>query len=95
MAKARALGLPVIAYEAGQHLVGIQGAENNEALMEKLHAANRHPGMKELYLEYMKGWQEAGGGADGDLQQRGGVQQVGELGDSGDGISGAGDSAQV
>ncbi len=61
VAKARALGLSVIAYEAGQHLVGIQGAENNEALMEKLHAANRHPGMKELYIAYMKGWQQAGG----------------------------------
>lgn len=62
VAKAKPLGLRVIAYEAGQHLVGHGGAENNEALMRVFHAANRDPRMGELYSEYLRGWNEAGGG---------------------------------
>lgn len=61
LAKAKARELVLIAYEAGQHLVGIQGAENDDALTAKLHAVNRSPGMKNLYLEYMNGWKQAGG----------------------------------
>lgn len=55
-------GLSLIAYEAGQHLVGIGGAENDEALTRVLHAANRHPRMGELYRVYYDAWAEAGGG---------------------------------
>ncbi len=55
-------GLEFIAYEAGQHLVGIRGGENNEALMRLFHAANRHPRMGELYTRYLDAWREAGGG---------------------------------
>lgn len=58
---ARQRGLRLIAYEGGQHLVGHGGAENNKALEELFHAANRHPRMKQLYLEYLSGWKEAGG----------------------------------
>ncbi|MHC5053627.1 MAG: hypothetical protein ACYTKD_02795 [Planctomycetota bacterium] len=54
-------GLEVIAYEGGQHLVGHGGAENNKELKELFHAANRHPRMRDLYLEYLAGWREAGG----------------------------------
>jgi hypothetical protein len=54
-------GLDLIAYEAGQHLVGYQGAENNEKLTALLHSANRHPHMKQLYLDYLNGWKMAGG----------------------------------
>ena len=50
-----------MAYESGQHLVGYAGAENNEKLMKLFHDANRHPKMKELYLEDLKNWQEVGG----------------------------------
>jgi hypothetical protein len=58
---ARQRGLRLVAYEAGQHLVGHGGAENNEKLMNLFHAANRHPRMKQLYLDYLAGWKANGG----------------------------------
>jgi hypothetical protein len=54
-------GLDVIAYEAGQHLVGHGGAENNDALTALFHAANRHDRMEDLYAAYLDTWQAAGG----------------------------------
>lgn len=54
-------GLDLIAYEGGQHLVGYHGAENNQALERLFHAANRHPGMRQLYLDYLAGWKRHGG----------------------------------
>jgi len=59
---ARKYGLPLAAYEAGQHLVGHSGAENREKLTELFHAANRHPDMKRIYADYLAGWRDAGGG---------------------------------
>jgi len=56
-----AKGLSLIAYEAGQHLVGYLGAENNQALTNALIAANRHPRMHEVYMEYLNRWKHAGG----------------------------------
>jgi hypothetical protein len=53
--------LKLMAYEAGQHLAGHGGAENNEKLTKLFHEANRHPRMKDLYLQDMKNWAEAGG----------------------------------
>jgi len=53
--------LALIAYEGGQHLVGTCGAENVDALSERLLAANRHPRMKALYLDYLAGWRRSGG----------------------------------
>lgn len=61
-ALAKKHGLQLFAYEGGQHLAGYGGAENNKALTSLFHAANRHPGMKDLYLRNLKDWQEAGGG---------------------------------
>ena len=58
---ARKYNLRLTAYEAGQHLVGHGGAENNQALTDLLIAANRDPRMRDLYREYFKLWQEAGG----------------------------------
>jgi hypothetical protein len=58
---ARKHGLKLIAYEWGQHLVGHGGAENHDKLRDLFIAANRHPGMKALYLEHMNNWQQAGG----------------------------------
>jgi hypothetical protein len=55
-------GLRLICYEAGQHLVGVGEAVNNDALTERLQAANRHPRMGEFYRDYLDGWQAAGGG---------------------------------
>jgi len=60
-AEAKKRGLKLMAYESGQHLVGYGGAENNEKLMSLFHNANRHPKMRELYLEDLKNWQEVGG----------------------------------
>ncbi|MBP7053346.1 MAG: hypothetical protein KBE65_20245 [Phycisphaerae bacterium] len=58
---AKERGLRLVAYEAGQHLVGYGGAENNKRLEDLFHAANRHPGMKSLYLNYLAGWRQNGG----------------------------------
>lgn len=60
--KAKALGLDVIAYEGGQHLVGHGGAENDSELMDVFIAANRDPRMEQLYSDYLRVWKESGGG---------------------------------
>lgn len=54
-------GLKLLAYEAGQHFVGIQGAENRESLTKLLHAANAHPRMRDIYARYYAGWERQGG----------------------------------
>lgn len=54
--------MTLLAYEGGQHLAGFQGAENNDKLTALFHAANRHPKMKQLYLQDLRQWQNAGGG---------------------------------
>ena len=59
--QAKERGLRLIAYEGGQHLVGHGGAENNKTMEQLFHTANRHPRMKQLYLEYLAGWKENGG----------------------------------
>ncbi len=53
--------LKLVCYEAGQHFVGIGGAENNEALTKLLHAANAHPRMKTIYAKYLAAWKKSGG----------------------------------
>jgi hypothetical protein len=53
--------LKLVCYEAGQHFVGIGGAENNEALTKLLHAANAHPRMKTIYAKYLGAWEQNGG----------------------------------
>lgn len=59
---ARKRGVRLMAYEGGQHLAGIHGAENNEQLTRLFHAVNRHPKMKDLYLQDLRNWKAAGGG---------------------------------
>lgn len=54
-------GLNLIAYEGGQHLTGLHGAENNKILTFLFQETNRHPRMKELYLNDLKSWKKAGG----------------------------------
>jgi hypothetical protein len=61
-ALARKYGLPLIAYEGGQHLVGVGGAENNAALTALFMAANRHPRMGEITRRHYEHWFAAGGG---------------------------------
>ena len=55
-------GLELVAYEGGQHLVGSQGAENNDLLTFLFHTMNRDPRMKALYLKDLQGWHQNGGG---------------------------------
>jgi hypothetical protein len=59
---ARERNLELLAYEAGQHLVGHGGAENHEALTTLFHAANRDPRMGDLYRLYLDTWSQHGGG---------------------------------
>jgi len=54
-------GLRLVAYEAGQHMVGVHGGENNEALTRLFHAANVHPRMGDIYRDYYAAWQASGG----------------------------------
>jgi hypothetical protein len=54
-------GLRLVAYEGGQHLVGVQGAENDQGLTKLFHAANGDPRMGELYRRYYAAWAEVGG----------------------------------
>ncbi|HRD72788.1 MAG TPA: hypothetical protein PK216_07175, partial [Aquimonas sp.] len=58
-ATARALSL--IAYEGGQHLVGIFGVENNNAITDLLTSANRDPRMGQAYASYLAQWNAMGG----------------------------------
>lgn len=55
-------GLTLIAYEAGQHLVGIHGGENNDEMTRLFHAANRHPRMGDIYRKYFAAWEANRGG---------------------------------
>ena len=55
-------GLQLMAYEAGQHLVGFNGVENNQTLTDLFQAANRNARMKQLYLDYLQRWDSMGGG---------------------------------
>jgi len=54
-------GLKLVAYEGGQHMVGVGGGENNEAVTTLFHAANAHPRMAEIYRQYFDAWTAAGG----------------------------------
>jgi hypothetical protein len=60
-AAARAHHVRLLAYESGQHLVGVMGAENNEAMNKVFFAANADPKMGALYGDYLTGWQKSGG----------------------------------
>ncbi len=54
-------GLKLLCYEAGQHLVGVGGGENNEALTKLLGDVNRHPRMGAIYGRYLDAWRDMGG----------------------------------
>lgn len=59
---AHSRGLPLIAYEGGQHLVGVGSAVQDDALTQLFIEANRHPWMYWLYLAYLDAWHSVGGG---------------------------------
>lgn len=54
-------GIKLICYEAGQHLVGVGGGENNNDLTKLLIAANHHPKMGAIYTKYLDAWRDLGG----------------------------------
>ena len=54
-------GLTLIAYEGGQHMVGVGGAEDNQAMTDLFHRANSHPRMGAIYRKYFDAWRSAGG----------------------------------
>lgn len=54
--------LRLVAYEAGQHFVGVEGAEDDARINALFDAVNRDPRMKDVYLEYLEGWRADGGG---------------------------------
>lgn len=52
-------GLSLLAYEGGQHIVAVNGTyKNNDALTQKLTAANRDIAMKDMYCQYLSEWYE-------------------------------------
>ena len=52
----------LVAYEAGQHLVGVGPDQNDATLNALFDAANRDPRMGSLYTRYLNDWADAGGG---------------------------------
>lgn len=58
---ADAHGLKLVAYEGGQHMVGVGGGENNDAMTRLFHGTNRHPRMAGIYERYYQAWESAGG----------------------------------
>jgi hypothetical protein len=54
-------GKRMIAYEAGQHLVGTRGNENNPKLNALFDAVNRDPRIDQVLRAYLREWKAAGG----------------------------------
>lgn len=54
--------ISLLAYEGGQHLVGVGSAANSAALTSLFTSANRDPRMGEIYSSYLEGWHTHGGG---------------------------------
>jgi hypothetical protein len=61
-AEAQARGLELVAFEAGQHMVGFGSAAQNQLLADKLIAANRLPAMRQVYDVFLSEWRRVGGG---------------------------------
>ncbi len=55
-------GVELVAYEGGQHLVGVFGNQDDEQLTENLIAANRTARMEALYGTYLDLWRTEAGG---------------------------------
>ncbi len=62
MANARTAGLTLVAYEGGQHLVGVGKAVDDTTLTNLFIAANRHAKMGQIYRDYLAMWKAEGGG---------------------------------
>lgn len=55
-------GVALVAFEAGQHMVGFGSASQNYLLADKLIAANRLPAMRVVYDVFLTEWRRIGGG---------------------------------
>lgn len=62
VAVAQHFGVSLVAYEGGQHLVGIGPLATDPAVNALFDAANRDPRIGTLYTQYLRGWRDAGGG---------------------------------
>ncbi len=60
-ALAKANNLKLIAYEGGQHMVGLGPAMDNQVLETLLKNCNRNPRMADIYRDYFNVWTETGG----------------------------------
>jgi hypothetical protein len=58
---AKKYGIKLLAYEGGQHLVGVLGGENNDKLTALFGSANKSARMGKAYEDYLTAWQQAGG----------------------------------
>jgi len=58
---ARAQKVALLAYEGGQHLVGVGAPANNSAINTLMDATNRDARMGTLYSGYLQDWANAGG----------------------------------
>jgi hypothetical protein len=54
--------LLLLAYEGGQHLVGVGSVQNNPSVTNLFVAANRDPRMGDLYQRMLESWHNSGGG---------------------------------
>ena len=54
--------LKLLAYEGGQHLVGIGNVQNDVRVTNLFVTANRDPRMGDLYTSMLGNWRDAGGG---------------------------------
>lgn len=59
---AERFGIALLAYEGGQHLVGVGRAASNAVHTALFTAANRDPRIGLLYTTYLQGWESRGGG---------------------------------
>lgn len=78
-AAARKYGLPLIAYEGGQHLWNMSG-QSAPGLDALFNAANRDSRMGALYSRYLNDWTEAGGGPFMHLLDCGNFENAGNWG---------------
>lgn len=54
-------GLLLLAYEGGQHMVGVGGGQDNDAMTNLFHQCNAHPRMGTIYKKYFDAWTATGG----------------------------------
>ncbi|MBW4619944.1 MAG: cellulose-binding protein [Cyanosarcina radialis HA8281-LM2] len=53
--------LRMLAYEGGQHLVGVKKVVGNQAITDLFTTANKDPRMYDLYTDYLNKWKSSGG----------------------------------